>query len=650
MSRGIDVYGLIKTFASRNDLSVLEYKSFAQAVQRQAKLSDQSEPLFRDLALNPDVVLIPKLYLLAKDRKIALDTMGNEIKAIILPGHFEAVFRKEYRRIDDNPDVPFPDEDALKLSVPDDWIQTISLETDLGQISEGSNRREVPLFRVSFPEGIRPFVIPADFVPDKLLEYALLKLRQYLRKGANKEFMFNKLAGAFPGKEGQLKETISGILTKPYGAIEGMKSSESDFTYPFWAYFISALKKDLEKKKDKSGEDLSLGQAAFVCEFYANFYKGKARRLADLEAAVKALDAGVRKPPFNFTIDEIVGFRDSKGAPILGKFGREELEAKMREKSTKAEPGKLPELLLVSTGGRRAYVAKDRALLLVVRQIAEARSDIRTRLIDQWHRLLEDFRSCPAMDDDSAFIAELSLQIETRFPILDALIRDRLLPLVRDEAASRSELPPDIARLFYKDDLIPIDELLDLSRKSLLTDAKMILPFWYGIPIVSTIARLIKRLGRYRAEKYAARMQSARDAALEAEAKGRTASKIRTPTAKERRAEFEAAATRIAQELLPPGRGLEEYLRELEGRWNTMLNAEAKRNLSFDVDSLVRDYLRNILRTMGGGTFTGERVRSLASSLADSPALLKIKNHQALEQYIQLYMTKILGARVEPHS
>jgi hypothetical protein len=645
MSRGIDVLSLIKSFAARNGLAVLEYKTFAQAIQRQARLSDQSEPLYRDLTLNPDMILVPKLYMLAKERKIALETVGNEIKAIVLPGHFDDVFRREYRKIDDNPDIPFPDEESLRLSVPDDWIQTVSIDADLGPVSEGKGRREVPLFRISFPEGLKPFVIPSEFVPDKLLEYSMIKLRQYLRKGANKEFMFNKLSGAFPGKENLLKDCLADILSKPYEAIEDMKSSTSDFTYPFWAYFISALKKDLEKKKDKSAEDVSTHQAACICEFYANFYKGKAQRLIDLESTLKAIDAGIRKPPYNFTIDEILSFRDAKGAPVLSKFSREELEAKIREKSTKAEPGKLPELILISTGGRRAYVAKDRALLLAVRQISEARSDIRARLIDQWHSLLEEFRSCPAMDDDAAFIGELTLQVQSRFPILDALIRDRLLPLIRDEVASRTELPPDVTRLFYKDDLIPIDELLDLSRKSLLTDAKMILPFWYSIPIVSTIARLVKRISRYRAEKAAARYPLSREAAA---ARSKTASKIRTPTAKERRAEFEAAATRIAKELLPPGRGLEEYLRELENRWNTMLSAEAKRNLSFDVDSLVRDYLRNVVRSMGGTAFTVERVRNLASSLADSPALLKIKNHQALEQYIQLYMTKILGARVEP--
>jgi hypothetical protein len=98
---------------------------------------------------------------------------------------------------------------------------------------------------------------------------------------------------------------------------------------------------------------------------------------------------------------------------------------------------------------------------------------------------------------------------------------------------------------------------------------------------------------------------------------------------------------------LPQGYGLEEYLRELEGRWNTMLSLEAKKNLTYDVDCLARDYLRGVLRNMGGSSFNTERVKNLGSSLADAPTLLKIKNHQALELYLQLYMVKVLGARIE---
>ena len=98
----------------------------------------------------------------------------------------------------------------------------------------------------------------------------------------------------------------------------------------------------------------------------------------------------------------------------------------------------------------------------------------------------------------------------------------------------------------------------------------------------------------------------------------------------------------MAKSLTPSGYSVEEYLVELEGRWNTQINPQSKRDLTEDVQSLVRDYLRGILRTMRGSTFTLERVKGLAASLADSPTLMRITNHQALELYVQLYMAKLL--------
>jgi len=646
MARDIDVYQLLRSFAHRNSMSEVDYRPFSQAVQRQARLADQAEPVFRDLALNPDLVLVPRLFLLAKDRRIALEMAGNEIRSIVLPEHYAEIFHQEYHRIDENPDVPFPDEDSLKTVVPGEWIQSVSLDTDLGVVSEQAGERAVPLFRLVFPDNVRPIVVPSSFVPDKLLECAVLKIRQYLRKGGNKDYIQSKLLYVFSGKESQFKDAFGAVLTKPTEAMAALKGSGSDFTFPFWAYLVSAIKKDLDKKTDKTAEDWATHQAALLCEFYANHYKGKAQRLVDLEIALKSVDAGIRKPPYFFSLEEILSFKDAKGMPLPGAFGREEIEARLREKSTKAEPGYLPELLVVAydggAGTRRAYVAKDRILLLAMRQIAEARAELRSRIIESWRSLIEDYRSCDAMEDDEAFRKELLAQIDGRFPLLFTLIRDRLLPLVYQEAKTRGEAPPELDRLFYKGELAPVDELLDLSRKALLVDARMLLPFWYSVPILSGIARLLRRLTRRGVPK---KTRRARGSPRLAE--GRDSRESRAPakaggSAAERRAEFAQAAAKVAKSLVPSGYSVDEYLSELEGRWNTQISIQSKRDLTEDVNSLVRDYLRGVLRTMRGSTFTVERVKNLAATLADSPSLLQIKSHQALELYIQLYMAKLL--------
>jgi len=656
VARDIDVYHLVKSFAERNSLSEIEYRSFAQAVQHQARLSNQSEPVFRDLALNPDTVLVPRLYLLAKEHRISLEMAGNEIRSIVLPERYAALFLQEYRRMEENPDVPFPDEDSLKVVVPGEWIQSLSLDTDLAAVSESSGTRPVPLFRIAFPDNVRPIVLPSAFVPDKLLEHAVLKIRQYLRKGANKEYMQSKLLSAFSGKESQLKDALSAVLIKPAEAIAAIRDSGSDFTFSFWAYLVSAIKKDLDKKTDKTADDWAIDQAALVCEFYANYYKGKAQRLVEIEAALKSLEAGMRNPPYYFSLDDILAFKSPKGMPLLGLLSQEEIEARVKEKCVKAEEGLLPEFLVIACGGstggaRRVFVAKDRILLLALRQVTEARADLRARILDQWRKLLEDYRSCDAMGSDEAFRAELLEKLESRYPLLSAMIRDRLLPLVYQEAVSRGEASPELERLFYKGELAPIDELLDLQRSSLIVDARMLLPFWYSVPILAMFARLFRRLGRA-SDKRPRREKRA--AASGEPAPGESAAKVARPaqasdkpqgrSMSDRRAEFAAAAAKVARSLTPEGLSLEEYLVDLEGRWNTQINIESKRNLTEDVNSLVRDYLRGILRTMHGSTFTLERVKNLASTLADSPSLMRIKNHQALELYLQLYMTKVLCA------
>jgi len=638
MARDIDAYQLLRSFARRNNLNELEYKAFAEAVQRQAKLADQSIPVFRDLCLNPDLVLVPRLFLLAKDKKISLAMAGNEIRSITLPERYADAFLQEYQRMEENPDIPFPDEDALKLVVPGEWIQSLNLDTDLASASEPAAPPTVPLYRIVFANGVRPLVVPSSFVPDKLLEHAVLKIRQYLRKGGNKDFMQNKLLVAFTGKEGQLKDALGAVMTKPTEAIAAIKGAATEFTFSFWAYLVSAVKKDLDKKTDKAVEDWAIDQAALLCEFYANYYRGKAQRLVDLEAALKCLDAGLRKPPYYYSIDDIVAFKDAKGLPLLGVVGREDIETRLRERCVKAEADRLPEVLVVASGGRRAFVAKDRLLLLALRQASEARAELRARILEAWRLLLEDYRACEAMETDEAFRQELLSQVEARFPILASLLHDRLLPLVHEEARERGEAPAELDRLFYKGDVAPIDELLDLQRKTLLVDARMLLPFWYSVPILRGLARLFRRFS----QGAFLRRERPRKAAARDEAEAAPAPQV--PAAAARRAEFAAAAAAVAKSLTPSGYSLEEYLVDLEGRWNTQITPQSKRDLTEDVQSLVRDYLRGILRTMRGSTFTVERVRNLAATLADSPALMRIKNHQALELYIQLYMTKVLCA------
>jgi hypothetical protein len=643
MPRDIDVYQLLRAFAQRNKLSSVDYSVFSRAVQRQAGQSDQSEPLFRDLAANPDTILVPRLYKLARERKVSLEMIGGELASIVLPEHYAEVFFLEYRRMDENPEIPFPDEESLKTSVPHEWIRQVSMEADLALLSERQagpvSATDPALVRLAFPNVVRPIVLPLAFIPDKLLEYSVLKLRHYLRKAGNKEYIQNKLLYAFAGRENQLKDVMGAVLLKPMEAIEAMRTASNDLVYPFWAYFTSNVKQDLDKKQGKTPEDFSFYQAALICEFYSIHYKGKAKRILDREFAAKSLGQAFRKPPFYFSIEDVSAFKDAQGQPLLGKLSREEMENYLREKtSASGEEGSgLPEILVLPMGqGKRIYVAKDRLFLLASRLVLEARNECQSRLVADWKRLLEELSNTPAMEDDDLFRRLLSDIVAGRCLLLDSIIKSRLLPLYYAELSAKGDPPPEASHFLYKGELLPLDRLLDLDRKRVLADARVLLPFWLSVPFFAGLARFFRGLGQGKAEKAPApaekrELVKTRDESMQ--------------TLKEIRGAYIAAADKVASELLPEGYELDDYLKELEGRWNTLLNVEAKKNLREDVNSLVRDYLKSILRNMSPSGFTTSRIQGLAETLCATPAMQKLKNHGPLKQYVELYMVKLMKKR-----
>lgn len=634
MANDVDVFQLLKTFSAKNKISNIDYSVFSQAIQRQARTYDQAIPLYRDLSLHPDAILIPKLFRLQQERRLALIATGNRIDSIILPEAFTEAVLAEYRRIEENPDIPFPDENSLKLVIPSEWVQIVSIETDLPALVEFEGSRTVPFYRLLFPEGLKSMLVLSVAVGDKLLEYAVLKIRNYLRKGSNRDYIQQRLLPAFSGKESMLKDALTTVLIKPFDAVEEMRQGRNDFVYTFWAYLTSAIRKDLGGKSDPTPDDVCSQQSLYIMDVYNTLYRSRAQRGQERETAFNNLGVLLRKVPYLYTLQEICDFRDTQGRPLLGKYTREELEAWIQERSTKAAEGMLPEILLINTGnGRTALIAKDRFLPYLLKLMREARVIIKADLTRDWRTLLYDFEHTDAMGDDHSFRVELSKRIASTAPLLATALSMNLAPIVFQEQKGSREAPAELEPCFGNGRSADPDVLLDLDRKRLLVDVRMLLPLWYTIPVLSWIIALFKRgAARKAREKQALR------AATVAEESSNPARQAPNSRA----LEFSEAARKAERRLVPQGYNLEEYLHTLVGRWNNLLDPVAKANLTEDINSLVRDYLRGVLRTMKPSGFTSDRLELMSSNLADRPNLLMIRNHKALQEYIKLYMIKML--------
>ena len=634
MANDIDVFQLLKTFSAKNKLTTIDYTVFSQAIQRQARTYDQAIPLYRDLSLHPDAILIPKLFRLQQERRLALIATGNRIDSIILPEAFTETVYAEYRRIEENPDIPFPDEGSLKLMIPTEWIQIVSVETDLPALVEFEGTRPVPFYRLLFPDGLKSMLVLSVAVGDKLLEYAALKIRNYLRKGSNRDYIQQRLLPAFAGKESLLKGALTTVLIKPFDAVEEMRQGRNDFVYTFWAYLTSAVRKDLGGKSDPTPDDICSQQSLFIMDVYNTLYRSRAQRGQERETAFNNLGTLLRKIPYLYTLQEICDFRDTQGRPLLGKYTREELEAWIHERSTKADEGTLPEILLINTGNTRtALIAKDRFLPYLLKLMREARVIIKADLTRDWRALLYDFEHVDAMGDDHSFRVDLSKRIATAAPLLATALAMNLAPLVYEEHKGSREAPAELEPCFGNGRTADPDVLLDLDRKRLLVDVRMLLPLWYTIPVLSWIISLFKRGAAQKAKE---------KQALRASTAGEEASSPARAAPNNRALEFSEAARKAERRLVPQGYNLEEYLQTLVGRWNNLLDPVAKANLTEDINSLVRDYLRGVLRTMKPSGFTADRLEMMSANLADTPNLLKIRNHKALQEYIKLYMIKML--------
>lgn len=626
MATDIDVLQLLKSYAQKNRTYDIGYRNFAITLSKQFSAADQTIPLYRDLVLNPDVVLVPRLMKLAQKREVALILAGNEIDTIRLPESCIHPLIAEYARIEEFPEVPFPDEEMLKLSIPPEWILSIGIDDEFKRVLDAEDTNNIPICRISFPEGIKSMIIPVETIKNKLLEFAILKIRHYLRKGANKDYIQQRLLGAFPTKDMLVRDSMTGILIKPYDLISEIQNAKSDFTFPFVAYLTNSIRKDIMNKGEQTPDDVAVLQATYILDLFTNYHKSKAQRSFDRDNAFKTLEQLLGKAPYAYTIEDICDFRDSQGRPLLGKYTREELEDWLKEKTRAKDENHLPQILILTIKGQQLFIKLEFFLSYIVNLINNIRPGVRSKIIQEWQSIMYQFEKIPAMLSDEDFNKYLSYKIDEINPALSQALASGFAPLVYQEIYGSRGEKNNLYPLFGNLKQAPLNVLLHLDRQHLLTDVKILLPIWYTIPLLSWFYKLIKKISKRKPQKEQTKRQEQPVARPE----------------NNRALEFSQIAGKLEKDIVPQNYTIDQYLMLLIDKWNTLINPEAKRNLVEDINSLVRDYLRKTLRSMKPSSLTLERVDSMANNLLRVPALMQIKNHGALREYIKTYFLKLL--------
>lgn len=640
MATTANIHVLLKFFASKQKGGIIDYFEFCDYLKKYSQHHLEEQPSLACYLENPEPALQKELDKLVEAHQIVIITTNDDKQAIVVVGYYIERFAERYNEIAANPSIPFPSEADLPRKTPK---EIVTRETAANLISKLMSHQELndrTLYGLLLPNDSPSILLPSNVSVRTLIEDSISKIQNMLKKEDYHDYFLKKITISNPGREMISKNFFNKFVDRPDHSID-ILSSTTD-TFYLWNQLCFFIKQDYEKIKDFTQEDLSVLQAVYITEIAANYFKNKAQEKSKKENAIKTLEGLLLKPPYYFTFDQIIKFTDSKGIPLLGQYSEDELKDYLHSKSQEAGVQELPELLIFKTyDEQRYFIFKSKVIQLILRLCMDARTQVQEAIKNHWMKILKTFDVLPEMKDQAAFEDRLEREVRIQSPILSALLTASFTPLLSYETTGSDDTGK--ISLFVNGQLLPYSDILLIDRTKLLADVKIMLPFWYTMPLFSWIARLLlrppksKRKSREKTKAEAYREEEHEKSKEDAE----TAILAKNPGVSKKVA-LREAARKAEEAVVPSNSTLDRELDSYEHMWNKLIGAQTHKNLTEDVNSLIRDYIRKVVRTMKIKDFNAKRVQSLAESLVKTPALQKIGEPDALQMYIQLYIIKLI--------
>nr|WP_253692358.1 hypothetical protein [Treponema sp. OMZ 791] len=564
--------------------------------------------------------LLSELKKIQDEGNIEITTDKSNTTIIFVPYYHVDNIARQYASLEQHPDIPFPLLTDLPRNFPGKLLKAITISDDIAVLNPESKENSF-LYALNYNGDIPPLIFPGSYKTDKLLNLALDKIKLFLSKDESRDYMQKRLIIANPGKEFTVKTFISKTMAHSVNSFQNVK--ESGDNYILWGQLCAFIKQEFAKKNEKLPDEIALLQAAGILEYLNNYYRNRAQKDIQTDTALKNLLLALQKPPYYFTMKQITKFTDSRGVPLLGQYSEETLQNFMKEKTSTSEKYIIPDILtFANSSNDRFYLLTEKVVPLLISLINEARKPVREICIKKWHEMLINFEQDSSMKNDAAFNELLKEITAHSAPNLYGLLNASfILSIIADPRLNEIQAM-EINRIFPAGKPAAYHEILMLNRYEILSDTKILLPFWYTIPIISSIIAFFKK----KRKKPEPVQQEKKEVVY-----------------KKPKQKLRDVAEKVSISFIPEGMTLDQALEKTLDEWNHTLGHPMRENLTEDVNALIRDYLRGINRTISVAGFTADRVRGLAKTLAESPGLLKIKDRKALQNYIELYILKLVS-------
>ncbi|HUV06102.1 MAG TPA: hypothetical protein VMX75_00140, partial [Spirochaetia bacterium] len=442
-------------------------------------------------------VLKDGLEFLAGKGQCRLKIKDGEIEGIEYPQYVLSMLRKAYTEMEATPEIPFPQEDSLSISIPDNLISVLDVQHGLANLLHQSRPEVNPIIKLIFPDNLGSIIVTPDRLPRQLLEDSIHKVRLYLAQGNNASYIHSRLRPGFQSSQNILTEMIKTVIVKPQSVVDSFIES-SDLTFRFWANLSNLINKEYKEKTDILALERSYCQAAHILSILNIFYREFVKNKSDeTQNTLKEMDSKLKSPPYAFTLSDLINPKESGGKPALTDRTKEALLKFLENKTRPTSKQLLPDLLRIKAAdGQEYYLYKELIPPLFVQQLSDATNKVETHYINSWSKSLWQDQEPESMKKDAAFLQDLAQYVAESHPLFSAILNYSLLTGVEKETTISHDLVPHYDRCLDRRNfrLKPLDDILKTNRKQLVKETKAQLPFWGKIKILRKLGLLLSRL------------------------------------------------------------------------------------------------------------------------------------------------------------
>jgi hypothetical protein len=635
MAQRTDLYTILLSYANKRHSPLIDVYGFIMFIEKYAKHYVKERPEWGKWTTEVGTKFWAELSPLIEKGKCKLLNGGSNGQVLILDFYFETV-NKAYENPEANAELPFPDEQTLGIHVPADQIRVLNISTDMGDYMEHPQESDMPLIKIVFSDSLGSALVLASYIPRRILEISVLKASSFLKIEHNSEYFFARLVNQFFGKEPLLRDILAQIELKPRECFVHIETA-GEFACLFWPAFCSLIRLELKKKNEFTAMDISVLQAALIIEFFVGYYRSITSRKKEREMAMREIELRIERPPYAFTLKDIMKFSDATGRPLTDFYEQKDLDEFLKARSSfdgAEETGKQlpPVLIFHNRFDEQIFVSKTKVFPMITRMLGEARPQVKKAITTRWSKFIREFTSESTMENDRDFEKLVAHYTSQSAPTLMILLDDKKLFLLQEELAA-SQGGIDSAKVYQANGTpTPLPTLLMVNRKDLLVDVKIMLPFWYSIPVISSIIAFFKRVRNNKTKK--------NKTSQEQEFQEREIPATHSTTLAY---DIKRVALDYQMQAVPAGKTTEQHLREMEDLWRKVMDPEAKKQLVLDVHNQIRRKLKPILDTRGNRKITIQSIDEMADSvIMVSPALTELNNSEKLHNYVALYIAKLL--------